>query len=237
MEKKIYKTETHLHTAETSHCGKIPAKDLIAAYAEKGYSTVFVSDHLEDYIFSNKLCSGPNDYIVGATRHLRGYYKAKEAGEKYGVTVLMSSELFIEGNDYLLYGIDEDFLCMHPAITDLNIAEIYERANDYGAIIVAAHPFRTNRRHIMEFVHGVEVVNAADKYYHINQNHLALQLAESMPHLLRTSGSDCHKPADIGRGGIITDHKINSAEDYINALKTGNYELIDISPEKAAENN
>ena len=91
MENKIYKTETHLHTAETSHCGKIPAKDLIAAYAEKGYSTVFVSDHLDDNIYGRKFCSGPNDYIAGVTRHLRGYYKAKEAGEKYGVTVLSFS--------------------------------------------------------------------------------------------------------------------------------------------------
>ena len=114
----------------------------------------------------------------------------------------------------------------------LNIAEIYERATDYGAIVVAAHPFRTTRRHIMEYVHGVEVVNAADKYYYINQNHLALELAESMPHLLRTSGSDCHKPNDIGRGGIITSHKINTAKEFIDVLKSGKYEMIDIPPSK-----
>ena len=43
----MYKTETHLHTAEVSPCGKVGAGEMIKLYAESGYSTVFVSDHLK----------------------------------------------------------------------------------------------------------------------------------------------------------------------------------------------
>ncbi len=237
MEKKIYKTETHLHTAETSSCSALNAETQINAYAEKGYSTVFVSDHLRKKFYGEEFCSGPNDYIVGISRFLRGYYHAKEVGEKLGVTVLMSAELNVGGNDHLFYGIDEKFLCMDPPLPTLGMKAIYQRACENGITIIAAHPFRGDRRPKPEFVHGLEIVNAADNHYHINNNDKALALAETMPHLLRTSGSDCHHAEDIGRGGIMTDHKITSAEDFVNTLKSGNYEIIDISPEKAAENN
>jgi len=235
MEKKIYKTETHLHTSETSGCSALSAEKQLEAYAEKGYSTLFVTDHLGKKYYGQSYCSGPNDYIVGITRYLRGYYHAKELGEKYGITVLMGAEVNLGGNDHLLYGIDEKFLCMDPPIPTLTSKSLYARACEHGVTVIGAHPFRGDRRPKADFLHGLEIVNAADNHYYVNNNDKALALAEVMPHLLRSSGSDCHHAADVGRGGILTDFKINSAEDYINALKTGNYEIIDISPEKAAE--
>ena len=33
----MYKTETHLHTAETSDCGHIKAKDMVELYHEADY--------------------------------------------------------------------------------------------------------------------------------------------------------------------------------------------------------
>ena len=237
MEKKMFKTETHLHTSESSGCSALSAEKEMYTYAEKGYSTVFVSDHLGKKYYTSPYCSCARDYIVGVTRFLRGYYHAKEAGEKLGITVLMSAEVNLGGNDHLLYGIDEKFLCSDPPIPTLNSKKLFERANEYGVTVIAAHPFRGDRKPKSDFVHGLEIVNAADNHYYINNNDKALALAEQMPHLLRTSGSDCHHIEDAGRGGIITDHKITSAEDFIEALKSGNYEIIDISPEKAAENN
>ena len=43
----MFKTETHLHTAEVSSCSKIKAREMIRKYYEAGYSTVFVSDHFQ----------------------------------------------------------------------------------------------------------------------------------------------------------------------------------------------
>ena len=47
----MYKTETHLHTAPVSSCGKISPEDMIRRYAENGYTTVFISDHFAPYHF------------------------------------------------------------------------------------------------------------------------------------------------------------------------------------------
>ena len=57
------------------------------------------------------------------------------------------------------------------------------------------------------------------------------ELAEKMPHLLTTSGSDAHKIKDMGCGGIMTEEVILSSDDYIRILRSGWYSLIDISPE------
>ena len=51
---KMFRTETHLHTAETSPCGRVSAVELIRQYYDAGYKTVFVSDHFyEKYFESN----------------------------------------------------------------------------------------------------------------------------------------------------------------------------------------
>ena len=41
-----YKTETHMHVCEVSSCARIGAQEMIKLYAEAGYHTVFVTDHL-----------------------------------------------------------------------------------------------------------------------------------------------------------------------------------------------
>ena len=37
--------ELHLHTAETSRCGRSPARDMIKEYADRGFSGLVVTDH------------------------------------------------------------------------------------------------------------------------------------------------------------------------------------------------
>ena len=73
----MYKTETHLHTDESSSCGRVPAKELIRLYKEAGYTTVFVTDHFQKKGFAA--------YEATAQLHeerlqkfLTGYYLAKE---------------------------------------------------------------------------------------------------------------------------------------------------------------
>ena len=43
----MFKTETHLHTMEVSQCGHVRAKKMVNTYKELGYSTIFVTDHLQ----------------------------------------------------------------------------------------------------------------------------------------------------------------------------------------------
>ena len=49
-------------------------------------------------------------------RYLLGYRKAREAGKRYGVKVMFGVEIRLEPGveDFLIYGIDEEFLFQNP---------------------------------------------------------------------------------------------------------------------------
>ena len=53
----MYKFELHLHTDESSGCGKVPAKDAVALYMENGYDGFVVTDHFNPYS-----CGGPDRF-------------------------------------------------------------------------------------------------------------------------------------------------------------------------------
>ena len=44
-------TELHAHTSDTSRCGEVCAKDLVALYKAAGASTVVMTDHLSPSTF------------------------------------------------------------------------------------------------------------------------------------------------------------------------------------------
>ncbi len=227
-EKKVFKTETHLHTAENSSCSRVRGADFIKLYAEAGFSTVFVSDHYHRGRFRE---CGPDGIEKAADEQLAGYRAAREAGEKLGVTVLLSSEICISGNDYLLYGIDEQFI-FENNLGFITAPELYDMCSYFGITVIAAHPFRHERIPVLDCIHGFELVNGAANHYYINNNDKAAELAARRPDLLTTSGSDAHHIEDVGHGGIVTETRIETAADYASILKSGRYEIIDIAPEQ-----
>ena len=228
MEKKTYKTETHLHCSETSGCSAIGGAEFVRIYKDAGYSTIFVTDHYRRKRFED--CETEEQYRAAIDKQLAGYYAAKAEGDKIGVTVLMSCELHIGKNDYLFYGIDESFF-YHKEIGNMTPEELFDFCNERGYTLIAGHPFRETREPVPHAVHGLEIVNASFNHYHHNNNDKALALAETLPNHLRTSGSDAHYKSDAARGGIISEKKIESAADYIEVLRSGNYEIICFPPE------
>jgi len=109
----MYKTETHLHVSEISSCSKICAAEMVERYYNAGYKTIFVSDHFKQAFFD---ALGDIAWQDKITIFLSGYHRAREAGKKYGINVLMSAEiLFVESpNHYLVYGITEEFFNTYP---------------------------------------------------------------------------------------------------------------------------
>ena len=46
-----YLTEMHLHTKETSNCGKMPAAETVESYISLGYNTIVVTDHFSTHTY------------------------------------------------------------------------------------------------------------------------------------------------------------------------------------------
>ena len=221
-----FKTELHAHTKETSNCGEVPAAELIEAYINAGYSTVVITDHLSThtyfrYDYVNMSWDEKIDVFV------RGWKAAKQAA-KSRINVLFGMELRFDmdnvDNDYLVFGIDEKFLRNNGDLINMNIKSFSKLAHENGLIIFQAHPFRVNMRiSDPKYLDGIEAYNACVR--HNSNNDIAEAWADKYG-LLKSSGSDYHRPEDVGKGGIITETPITDNTELIKTLLSGDYNLI-----------
>ena len=217
----------HVHTAECDICAHVAAKDIVRMYQQKGYSGLVITDHyfaMSFDWFADDLTEGTHCEFVD--RWLRGYREAKKEGDKIGMTVLLGAEVRLDGpniNDYLIYGIDEDFLFQAPYLNRLSSLQELISVLPENACVVQAHPFRDNMTvQSPDLLFGIEVNNGGTEPF---RNDLARTFAAhyGKPML---SGSDFHHADHLARGGISTDADIQSIQDLVRVLRSGNYELI-----------
>ena len=103
-----YKYELHCHTAETSECAAISAADAVEFYKSIGYSGMVITDHYSFLTFGTQ---SSFERQIDVDKYLRGYHNALEAaGDDFTVLLGMEIRYFMTTNDYLVYGIDEDFI-------------------------------------------------------------------------------------------------------------------------------
>ncbi len=118
--------DTHVHTAEASPCGRLPARQMVRLYRDAGYSGLVVTDHLHRDCPAFTAAGG---WEASIDRYLLGYRRAREEGERLGLAVLWGVELTLLGTtpgDYLIYGLEEQFLRRHPRLYDLELAAFRE---------------------------------------------------------------------------------------------------------------
>ena len=154
---------------------------------------------------------------------------AKAAGEKLGLNILLGAEITFENvpNDYLLYGIDRDFLDSleaYPDIFSWGIEKFSVFARKHNVFIVQAHPCRdTYCFPTPEFVDGMEILNSSPR--HLDHSVKSLEIAKKHK-LYMTAGSDSHRSEDVARTGILSECEIKTADDYIACIKSGNAKII-----------
>ena len=152
----------HFHTKNTSNCANVKAEDAVEKYIEAGYDGIVVTDHLSPSTYmkyGRELLSWKKkvDFF------LRGYKEALETANGR-INVLLGMELRFrtsEGeNDYLVYGLTEDFLYKHPNLLEMNIKKFYELAHKNGFLVFQAHPFRVGMKVTNpKYLDGVEIIN------------------------------------------------------------------------------
>lgn len=218
------KWELHAHSSETSLCGHVPAADGVKWYAEKGYTGLVLMDHYNARTLDE--LSGTAAEKVKAW--LRGYECALEAGEKYGLRVLFGLEARLPGrdNDFLIFGTSPEFLYAHANLYLGTLPELHRSVREAGGLLIQAHPFRKDTCYPenADDLDGVEVFNGCPRHESFNEQ--AEAFAELHPHLIRTSGSDFHRPEDLAIGGIETERDILTGRDLVACLKDGAYTLI-----------
>lgn len=212
-----YTYDTHVHTAETSACATIAAKELVHVYNRFAYRGLVITDHYHgDFFRPRKGLSWQEKMDVW----LSGYRSARDEGRKIGMDILLGMEIrFDESpNDYLVYGLDEDFLYTHEALHQRGIQAFKQLAKDNGLLVYQAHPFRKGASPAKPaYIDGIEVYNG--NRGHDSRNHLAY--AYALEHGLKmSSGSDFHHGDDLATGGMVLDQAPKHSRDFVHYLET-----------------
>ena len=214
----MYRYETHLHTVESSACGATPGREYPAIFRDRGYDGIFITDH---FFHGNTRPSRDLPWPDYVDAYMKGYEEAKKAGDAIGFKVFFGIEENFDGDEYLLYGVEKDWLLAHPALLSYSRAEVYAAVHEGGGIMVHAHPYR--ERMYLRAIHltpsvsdAIEVFNAGNEPY---QNALDLEYARELG-LPMTSGSDIHGLDDHPMGGMLFDRRLESVQDYARAVIT-----------------
>ncbi|MDR2784055.1 MAG: PHP domain-containing protein [Treponema sp.] len=227
-EKMRYLYETHLHTSQASACAVSRGAEYIRAYKALGYTGIIVTDHFYN---GNSRVRKNVPWREWVSCFCKGYEEAKAEGERLGLDVFFGWEETFDGDDdYLVYGLDKDWLLEHPEAAYWTREEQYRTVKENGGCVVQAHPFRQQYyidviRLSTGFVDAVEIANAgnADRSW----DALAKRYAERLG-LPATAGSDMHNAEQTGNGrmfGVYLDTKMSSIRDYVQAVKQNRLEL------------
>ena len=214
----MYRYETHLHTTLVSACSVFTPQEIVEKYVRLGYAGVFVTDH-----FLNGNTSVPRDlpWERRIVRFCSGYRLLKKAAEGE-IDVFFGFEYSYYGTDFLVYGLEEEWLLAHPEIMEMSTNEFCLFARKEGGLVIQAHPYREASYidHIRLFprvVDGIEVINATGDE---RSNRLAGILANSY-HLFATAGSDIQGKFQNSLAGMEFSQRLTSAKDYVERVKKG----------------
>ena len=225
-----YLTELHAHTSEVSPCGDLTACEVADRYIAAGYTSLVISNHYTQGILENAADTPEKriDFYVAPYLAMKEHARGK-------LNVILGCELRFTGssNDYLVFGITEQFLREHPDLYNMNLKSFRALADENGLLIVQAHPFR-NGMTVMNptLLDGVETFNGHQG--HESRNTVAQAWAK-LHDLIPTSGTDFHHPYQECVAGILTDSPITCTEDLIATLKSRNYTLHCAGPRSEAE--
>jgi hypothetical protein len=227
-----YLYETHLHTRQASACAFSEGHEYISEYKRLGYTSIIVTDH---FFNGNTTIQRNLPWLEWVKCFCRGYEDARAEGERQGLDVFFGWEETFDGDDYLVYGLDKEWLLAHPESARWTRKEQYETVKKYGGCVVQAHPFRQHyyihRIHLVpELADAVEVGNAGNSEQ--SYDALAMRYAERLG-LPVTAGSDAHDVDDVDDDkvfGVYLDRKLERIQDYVDVIRTNSIVGLYMSP-------
>lgn len=224
-----YKYQLHTHTSPCSACGKMSPAELCDALRFEGFSGAVLTNH---FIGGNSGIdrTAPWKDFVGA--YERDYLDCKEAAAKKNVDIIFGVEEGVGGGiEILAYGLTPEMLYCHEELKNHTIEAWSALREEYGILIIQAHPFRNRSYNSkigvlpLEYIDGIEVLNSGNTP---ENDELAAEFAKAHPELIFTSGADAHKQVHIPLGGIKTPERITDEKKLVEVLKSKDFSLIPV---------
>ncbi|MDR2532866.1 MAG: PHP domain-containing protein [Oscillospiraceae bacterium] len=220
---KLFKYETHLHTKQGSACGTYTGAEMVDYYKSLGYAGFIVTDH---FIGGNTAIDFNLPWEKAAEQFCTGFEDAKRRGDEVDFDVFFGFEYGFHGTEFLIYGLDKDWLLKNPQIREPNLRRNLAAFKEAGALIIHAHPFRQRPyidmlRLLPDLTDAVEVYNALNTAEH---NERAAVYAK-MYGLVEIAGADAHG-VRAQTSGIEVSERIRTNEDLFDVIMAGNLKLI-----------
>lgn len=225
MSTEMFYVQMHIHTSESSRCGRATGAEMARACKAAGYSLMVTTDH---FMNANINCDRDLPWEQKIEILFRGYYAAKEEGKRIGLTVLPGWETNNGGPEYLTYGLTEEFLLDNPDIADVSAAEYLRRVRLAGGFVVQAHPFR-RAAYIPDFTPDPTVVEAFEVFNFCNKSPEFDEQARKMARqygLIMTAGSDAHTTDKVSGGAMLFPEPIYTMPDFIAAVRQNRFRLM-----------
>jgi predicted metal-dependent phosphoesterase TrpH len=206
--------DMHLHTTRGASDSGLSPEDLAVEARKRGLTGIHVTEH--DRLWD---------------RHALHEFRAQHAD----LLVANGMEVSTELGHILALG-------LHEYVGGIRHAETLRRvADEQGAFLIAAHPFRHHfdpvyfrrqgmepftltpeeaaKRPVFQLVDAIEVLNGANT---IRENVFALQVARMLGKP-GTGGSDAHSTQGVGVYCIVFEHNLASQEEALAELHAGRF--------------
>ncbi len=221
----MYRYETHLHTSPVSHCARFTVRQNLEYYKSLGYDGVFITNHFLD---GNIGIDKSKPFKEKLDFYFSDVDEAKALSGEIGIKVFCGIEMSHHGTDFLVYGVDRDWLYAHPELLGMKKSESLPLLAETGALVIQAHPFREAKyidhiRLYPRYVYGAEIVNTSCPE---SENEMARLYAERYG-LAPFAGSDNHHAAERSNlAGLEFTTPLESEEDFVSRFKRGDYGIF-----------
>lgn len=210
----MYRYETHMHTCQGSACGTSTGAEHARFYKEQGYQGIFITDH---FFGGNTAVPRTGKWKDRVDWYCSGFEDAWNEGQKIGLDVFFGIEQNFAGDEYLIYGLDKQYLLDHPEMEHWTHREQIEQVHAAGGCVIQAHPFRMRGylsaiRVCDLYADGIEVANAGNTPA---QDAYAMRYCKARG-IYTIAGSDNHKSHEGCKlYGVALDRPLASAQDWV----------------------
>lgn len=185
--------DLHIHEKQFSKDSFLALEEIVEIAKEKGLDAICITDH--------------------DSMGLREY--AAEYTKKTGFPIFVGIEYYSLQGDILAFGIDA-----YPE-GRVSAQEFIDYVHEQGGVVIAAHPFRHNRRGLednLATLKGVDAIEILNGSTMPDATMMAVQYAKKYG-FATTGGSDCHYPHKVGTCATYFDDTIHTMEELVAAIK------------------
>ncbi len=205
--KNFLNIDSHTHTSAISVCSRVTHEELIDDKIGLGFDGLILTNHCQPWYYPEE---EHKNYVE---RVIEEFERARAYGEKKNFRVFLGLEVTIRNphySDWLLFGVSQRFLRETPCLYKRTQKELFELCDEWGVLLIQAHPFREG--HTIcdpRYMHGVEI-NAAP--CDLPNKELVEEFAKRHD-LLVSCGTDYHGKGRTYFGGIRIPASCLTAED------------------------